>query len=105
MNAIFASQFRLRLRRVKLNLKSTLVSDLSPLAGLSALTELNLIGTQVSDLSPLAGLSGLTTLDIRHTKVSDLSPLAGLKNLKVIYLAKDQEMLIPDSLTKVVMRL
>ena len=49
------------------------VSDLSPLSGLTGLTELNLWNTQVTDLRPLSGLTGLATLYLHHTPVTDLS--------------------------------
>ncbi len=47
-----------------LDLGSTRVSDLSPLAGLTTLTDLDLGSTRVSDLTPLVGLTTLTTLDL-----------------------------------------
>jgi len=62
------------------------------------------IRSQIVDLSPLAGLSGLTELNLRGTRVSDLSPLAGLKKLESIYIRKDQEVRVPESLEKVVNR-
>src|SRR5271166_4530557 len=65
-------------------LRGTQITDLAPLAGLSALQTLNLYGAQVCDLGPLAGLSALQTLDIRYTKVSDLGPLAGLSALQTL---------------------
>ena len=46
-----------------LSVSQTDISDLSPLAGLSALQSLDCSGTQVSDLGPLAGLSALQSLD------------------------------------------
>ena len=46
-----------------LSVSETDISDLGPLAGLSALQSLNCSGTQVSDLGPLAGLSALQSLD------------------------------------------
>ena len=45
---------------------------------------LNLRGTQVSDLAPLARLSALQSLDIDGTQVSDLAPLAGLSALRML---------------------
>src|SRR5271157_3096181 len=58
------------------------LTDLAPLAGLSALHELNISGTQVIDLAPLAGLSALRSLSAKGTRVSDLAPLAGLSALR-----------------------
>lgn len=60
--------------------------------------------TGVSDLSPLSGLSGLTELDLSYTKVTDLSPLAGLKNLRQVTLSKDQQVTIPPSLEETIRR-
>ncbi len=59
------------------------VSDLTPLAGFTALEWLNLIGcTGVRDLTPLAGLTALELIELRDcTGVSDLAPLAGLPKL------------------------
>ena len=48
----------------------TMLSDLSPLAGLTNLQALRLDGlTDVADLSPLAGLAGLETLSLRGAKL------------------------------------
>ena len=80
------------------------MSDLTPLASLTALQqldcsghpgersdaagqphrlqELNCSGTQVSDLTPLASLTPLQQLDCSGTQVSDLTPLASLTALQ-----------------------
>jgi small GTP-binding protein len=71
---------------IHLELGGTRVSDLSALAGLTALEELRLYNTQVNNLSPLAGLTALTSLDLDSTQVTDLSALAGLKALKRLLL-------------------
>ena len=66
------------------------ISDLSPLAGLTALTTLYLSGNEISDLSPLAGLTALTTLYLSGNEISDLSPLAGLTALTTLYLSGNE---------------
>jgi len=81
------------------------LKDISGLEQLESLRSLQHIDKQVSDLSPQAGLSAMTELYLDGTPVSDLSPLAGLKKLEAIYLGKDQEVQIPDSLEKGVIRL
>jgi Leucine-rich repeat (LRR) protein len=78
------NRFGLRVWRVDLN--STQVSDISPLAELKNLGRLVLTNTQVSDLSPLAELKNLEWLSLHSTQVSDLSPLADLKNLRGLFL-------------------
>ena len=57
------------------------ISDLTPLAGLTNLTQLILTNTGVSDLTPLAGLTNLTWLSLGDNSIVDLTPLTGLTNL------------------------
>jgi len=59
------------------------VSDFAPLATLKNLTHLNIsFCSQVADLRPLAALTNLTHLNIRAcSQVADLRPLAALTNL------------------------
>ncbi|MBV1862257.1 MAG: hypothetical protein KUG77_27810, partial [Nannocystaceae bacterium] len=66
----------LNLELVSVN--ETAVSDLSPLASMSKLTELRIMETKVTDLRPLAKLRALQNLDARDTGVRDLAPLSSL---------------------------
>jgi hypothetical protein len=66
------------------NCSSTQVSDLSPLAGLSALQIFCCSETKVSDLFPLAGLTTLQFLDCAWTLVIDLTPLDELTELQTL---------------------
>ena len=52
-----------------------LISDLSPLAGMTNLFYLQLSNNSISDLSPLAGLTNLFYLGLSNNSISDLSPL------------------------------
>jgi internalin A len=70
----------------KLDLSFNTICDLSPLKGLTSLTELSLDLSQISDLSPLRGLTSLSKLYLWTNNVSDLSPLRGLTNLMELYL-------------------
>ena len=54
---------------------SNSISDLSPLAGLTNLTQLWIGGNSISDISPLAGLTNLTSLTLEVNRISDISPL------------------------------
>ncbi len=65
-----------------LGVERTRLTDLSALAGLTALQSLDLTGTQVVDLSALAGLTTLQSLSVMDTPVADLSALAGLTALQ-----------------------
>ena len=62
------------------------VSDVSFLSGLIQLQTLNLSHTALSDISALSGLTQLTVLDLSNTAISDVSPLAGLTQLSTLYL-------------------
>ncbi len=62
-------------------INSNSVSDLSPIAGLSSLTELDLAFNSISDISLVAGLTNLTSLALSGNSISDISPIAGLINL------------------------
>ena len=61
------------------------ISDLSPLADLTALQVLDCSDTSISDLSPLANLPTLQTFYCSDTSISDLSPLANLTALQTFY--------------------
>ena len=67
-----------------LKLYKNLVSDLSPIAGLINLFWLNVTECNVSDLSPVAGLIKLEGLEISTNNISDLSPIAGLIKLRAL---------------------
>ena len=47
-------------------------------AKLNSLTELDLSSSQISDLEPLAGLTNLTSLNLNWNPIGDVKPLAGL---------------------------
>ena len=63
------------------------LSDISPLASLTALTTLNLSVNQISDISALKYLTSLTTLGLLNNQVSNLSPLSDLTSLTTLNLA------------------
>ena len=81
-----------KIRRAKesgdtnLSLHGREVTDLTPLAELTQLTELGIYETKVTDISPLAKLTKLTTLKIRHTILNDITPLASLTDLRELEL-------------------
>ena len=66
------------------------ISDLSPIAAFTRLTDLRLYDNQISDLSPLASLTGLTVLWLQNNQISDLSPLASLTRLTKLFLSENQ---------------
>jgi internalin A len=65
----------------------TSVTELTPLAGLSALEELVLRGARPADVAALRGLTSLRKLDLSQCHVRDLSPLAGLVHLRELHLS------------------
>ncbi len=65
---------------------SNIISDFSPIAGLTRLTRLVLSYCGLSDVSFLSGLTQLTELWLDDNNISDISPLAELKKLNQLYL-------------------
>ena len=51
------------------------ISDVSPVADLTRLTELNLDGNNISNISVVAGLTNLTALYLGTNNISDIAPL------------------------------
>ncbi|MDR0904710.1 MAG: leucine-rich repeat domain-containing protein [Oscillospiraceae bacterium] len=108
----------------RLNLQSNVANDLTPLAGMTKLTELyistatgdisalsamtelktltlsrvynNGPGILLTDLSPLKDLRKLENLNIYIQIAAELTPLAGLTNLKNLYIYSDDNMPIRD---------
>ena len=58
------------------------LSDISPLAGLTKVRVLSLNNNSISDISPLSTLINLELLDLRFNNISDVSPLANLQKLR-----------------------
>ena len=66
------------------------ISNLAPLAGLTALTHINLPNHEISDVTPLAGLAALDSLHLERNEISDVAPLAGLTALEYLTLASNE---------------
>jgi len=65
----------------QLDLRTTAVRDLGPLAGMP-IRQLGLSGTKVADLTPLQAANTLEMLDISHSRIRDLSKITGLTSLR-----------------------
>ena len=70
---------------VSLDLSENSVSDLSPLSGMELLTDLNLRSNAISSLEALRGLSALVALDISENNISDLSALESCVKLETLH--------------------
>ncbi len=57
------------------------IADIAPLAGLTQLKSLALFNCQAKDYTPLSNLTGLTDLSLDYATISDLTPLSGLTAL------------------------
>ena len=73
-----------------LDLGSNQISNISVLSGLTNLTKLSVSWNQISNISVLSGLTNLTNLSLYHNQVSDITPLAGLTNLTSLILSWNQ---------------
>lgn len=72
-----------------MDLSDNLVSDISPLAGLTNLTFLSLQVNQIVDISPLAALINLQNLVISDNQIMNISPLGGLTNLEMLEMSNN----------------
>ena len=61
-----------------------LVTDLSPLANMTTLTQLDLGSNRISDISLLRNLTNLTVLKISENQISDITSLSNLTQLTVL---------------------
>ncbi len=73
----------------ELYLQGHKITDLSPLANATKMENLLLSNNQITDLSPLSGMANLFGLLIDDNEVSDLEPLANLKNLHTVFFANN----------------
>ena len=60
--------------------------DLRPLETLVNLEEISLENSKVSDISPLAALKQLSELHLTNNQIKDISPLVGLTELRVLWI-------------------
>jgi Leucine-rich repeat (LRR) protein len=75
---------------IELNLWHNQISDISPLASLTSLIELNLGSNEIGDISLLASLTNLTLLDLGYNRIGDILPLANLTSLTSLSLSDNQ---------------
>ena len=73
-----------------LGVRQGMVSDVSPLSGLTSLRALYLSNNEISDVSPLSGLTFLRLLFLGNNEISDVSPLSGLTSLSSLYLSNNE---------------
>ena len=66
-----------------------LLTDISPLAGLSKLQALTIRENKITDVTPLAGMTNLLLLDISDNLITDVTPLASLVNLERLFIANN----------------
>lgn len=70
----------------ELILTSDLVTDLTPISGLTSLTVLMLDANPLASLDGISALTNLEVLSLSQTVISDLSPLSGMHSLRELYL-------------------
>lgn len=72
-----------------LEVKKQGISDISALAGFTALKHLDLSGNIITSVGALSKLNTLETLDLTDNNISDASPLYSLTNLKQLWISKN----------------
>lgn len=71
---------------LSMDLSDNMVSDLTPLFGLSLLEELNLSDNRIEDIDVLSNLVNLKQLTIANNNIKDISPLFNLSKLEYVNL-------------------
>ena len=66
-----------RLQRLNLNANHRIV-DVTPLKGLTSLTELRLSHNRIADVTPLKGLTNLQVLELGYNRIADFTPIESL---------------------------
>lgn len=66
------------------------ITDVSPLAGLTNLTQLVLNQNRIADISPLSELVNLWHLDIHHNQITDISALSRMTRLRRLSLRENR---------------
>ena len=74
----------------ELDLRGSMIADLTPLATLTGLRVLDLADNRIEELWPLAGLDGLERLNLSDNRIVDLAPLAELPGLEVLLLDRNR---------------
>jgi len=67
-------------------LNDNLILDVSPLSGLTSLTDLQLYSNAIEDITALSGLTDLENLRLNGNSISDISALSELTGLAVLHL-------------------
>lgn len=67
-----------------MDLSGNMITDLSPLFGLTKLKDLNLADNQIGDIDALCSLHHLRSVDLSNNAIDDLSPLFDLKMLEYV---------------------
>lgn len=68
-----------------LDLDSTLITSLAPLAGLPRLQQLSVAHCKISDVSPLASCPQLERVNLENSLLKDLLPLKDLAKLRYVF--------------------
>ena len=66
------------------------IVDLTPLAGMTHLTNLDLGQNEITDVTPLMGMVELRVLILKENKIDDISPLKALSKMLRLDLSKNQ---------------
>lgn len=72
------------------NKKGMRIADLTPISGLTQLSQLFLKSDGLDDVSAIQNLTNLTTLDLSGNQIEDLTPLGNMKKLAQLTLSSNR---------------
>eukprot|EP01047_Picozoa_sp_COSAG01_P110500 COSAG01_NODE_39321_length_478_cov_0.686016_1_plen_147_part_10 len=90
LHAPWLREHNLKLDDTEVSLNRNHIQDLTPLAGLTTLTNLSLHCNRIQDLTPIGMMPTLTVLCIGGNQIQDVTPLAFLHRLDTLYLGHNQ---------------
>ena len=75
-----------------LDLGENSISDVSALSGLTAITTLSLFKNSITDISDLSALTDVTFLLLWNNAITDIGPLEGMTQLTWVYLSGNADL-------------
>lgn len=79
-----------------LHLQNNEISDLTPIASYTSISELILFNNAITTIDDLSGMSDLTAIDLSDNAISDFSELRLIEGLRDINLSRNAIVFIPD---------
>lgn len=85
-----------------MNLSENRLFDLTPLSGLTRMTELFLSDNRIADISPLRSLTRVRVLSLGRNRITRITPLLDMRRLRSVVVERNPLDLAPGSESQLV---